>query len=292
MLLIGGWWDPHLKGILDIFEKSRNAGGNPKLLIGPATHLQWWEGINSTQLNFFDKHLKETDRKKFCPQINLWNITTKKWEISKQEKNNPTFSLFSEGLACSSSEEGVLKSISEANGEGEVNLVHDPWRPVPAIGGHLGLEPGESDRSKLDLRSDIAIFTSAPMSEGLRIEGIPTLQVKTQCDRESFDLFVALSIIPQSMNIVRQISTGALRINDSELEIEVQREIHLQAMLANFQKGDRLRISIAGSSWPAIGINPGNDLNLPQGPSPDCLVTTTTLFLANSKLEFKSLFSA
>lgn len=292
MLLIGGWWDPHLKGILDIFEKSRNAGGKPKLIIGPATHLQWWEGINSTQLKFFDKHLKETTSKHFSPQINLWNLTTKKWEIQKKEESNPTFSLFSEGLACSSSEEGVLKSISEVNGKGEVSLVHDPWRPVPSIGGHLSIEPGEVDRSKLDLRSDIAIFTSDPMSEELRIEGIPTLKINTQCDRESFDLFVALSIIPKSMNIVRQISTGALRINDSEVAIENLREVNLQAMLANFQKGDRLRISISGSSWPAIGINPGNNLSFPQDSSPDCLVTTIILLLTNSKLEFKSLISS
>jgi len=156
----------------------------------------------------------------------------------------------------------------------------------------LSIEPGEADRSKLDLRSDIAIFTTKPMSEELRIEGIPTLQLKTQCDRECFDLFVALSIIPKNMNIVRQLSTGVLRINDSELKIETQREIHLQAMLANFQKGDRLRISISGSSWPAIGINPGNSLNFPQASSPDCLVTTIILLLANSKLKFKSLISS
>ena len=129
------------------------------------------------------------------------------------------------------------------------------------------------------------------MSEELRIEGIPTLELKTQCDRESFDLFVALSIIPKGMKIVRQLSTGVLRINYSELEKETKREIHLQAMLANFLKGDRLRISISGSSWPAIGINPGNNLNFPQGPSPDCLITTIILLLSNSKLEFKSLIS-
>ncbi len=34
LLLIGGWWDPHLRGILNIFEKAKNAGGEPKLLIG------------------------------------------------------------------------------------------------------------------------------------------------------------------------------------------------------------------------------------------------------------------
>ena len=74
--------------------------------------------------------------------------------------------------------------------------------------------------------------------------------------------------------------------------LEAQREINLQPMLANLKEGDRLRISISGSSWPAIGINPGNNLNLPQGSSPHCLITTIILLLANSKLEFKSLISS
>ena len=78
----------------------------------------------------------------------------------------------------------------------------------------------------------------------------------------------------------------------SKQKREAQREIDLQAMLANFQKGDRLRISISGSSWPAIGINPGDNLNLPEGASPHCLVTTIIFLLSNSKLEFKSLISS
>ena len=107
LLLIGGWWDPHLKGILDIYAKSKNAGGNPKLMIGPATHLQWWEEVQNTQLQFFNNHLKENNNKNLFPQINLWNLTSKSWEVSIQ-KETPTWSLHSEGLASISHLEGSL----------------------------------------------------------------------------------------------------------------------------------------------------------------------------------------
>ncbi len=293
LLLIGGWWDPHLKGILDIFAKAKNAGGDPKLLIGPATHLQWWEGAQRTQLEFFDTHLKENKEKHLSPQIKLWNLTEKNWEISRRNES-PTWNLLSNGLASISHFEGSLMPDSDIKGDlHEVNLVHDPWRPVPAIGGHLSDSPGEVNRYDLDTRPDVAVFTTPPMLKDLRLEGIPILYLDTKCDRESFDLFVALSIIPSEIkNIATQLSTGVLRVSNCKKDIKRDGEIRLQPILATFYKGDRLRISISGSGWPAIGINPGKSQYLCQGPSPHCLVTTISLLLSNSKLEFKSLISS
>jgi len=292
LLLIGGWWDPHLKGILDIFEKAKKAGGNPKLLIGPATHLQWWEGAQRTQLDFFDSHLKEKNKESHFSQINLWNLTTKGWELSVQNKT-PTWSLRSEGLASINHLEGSLAPNSDLEADSEVNLVHDPWRPIPSIGGHLSDTAGEANRYQLDIRPDVAVFTSDPILKDLRLEGIPTLFLETNCDRECFDLFVALSIIPKAVeNTVTQLSTGVLRIANCDKGITSAREIRLQPILATFKKGDRLRISISGSGWPAIGINPGQSKYLCEGPSPNCLVTTISLLLLNSKLKFESLISS
>ena len=291
LLLIGGWWDPHLKGILDIFAQAKDAGGDPKLLIGPATHLQWWEGIQSTQLKFFNTHLKAKNKKYLFPKISLWNLTTKSWELSEQ-KNSPTWKLLSNGLASACHLEGSLTTESDLEGNGEVNLVHDPWRPVPAIGGHLSDTPGEANRFNLDIRPDVAVFTTSPISKELRLEGIPILYLETKCDREGFDLFIALSIIPRGIEtIANQLSTGVLRITNFDKDKKSYREIRLQPTLATLKTGDCLRISISGSGWPAIGINPGQSQYLCEGPSPHCLVTTISLLLSNSKLEFKSLIS-
>ena len=292
ILLIGGWWDPHLKGILDIFEKAKNAGGNPKLIVGPASHLQWWEGVHNTQLKFFDTHLKNRIDENSDPPIHLWNLTTKRWESSIQN-DCPTWNLQSNGMACSSFKEGSIIPNCQCEFDIEVNLVHDPWRPVPAIGGHLSDTPGEINRIKIDFRSDVAVFTTPPMSKELRIEGIPILQLETKCDRKCFDLCVALSIIPSGLDdIATQLSTGFLRISDFEINKKKTSEIKLQPLLATFNEGDRLRISVSGSSWPAIGINPGESQFLCEGPTPNCLVTTISLLLRNSKLKFKSLISS
>jgi putative CocE/NonD family hydrolase len=39
MLLIGGWYDPHLEGVLEIWRRARRAVGSPLLRIGAWTHL-------------------------------------------------------------------------------------------------------------------------------------------------------------------------------------------------------------------------------------------------------------
>jgi len=50
MLLIGGWHDPHLEGVLDLYRRARGAGGSPLLRIGAWTHLHWPGGVDRLQL--------------------------------------------------------------------------------------------------------------------------------------------------------------------------------------------------------------------------------------------------
>ena len=291
LLLIGGWWDPHLNGILDIYEQSIKAGGQPQLHIGAATHLQWWDDIHKAQLIFFKHHLQGiTDETQHHSQFKLWNLTTKNWQTSLNIKESHSWALISNGLACNHSEEG--KITSNGSGDGGVTIVHDPWRAVPSIGGHLSPDAGEANREKVDSRSDVAIFTSAPLSKTIIIEGRPSLKLTAHSDRKGFDLCVALSIIKQGNTKVEQISTGNLRLCGNDSLIPLRRQVILQPLLAEIKEGYRLRISIAGASWPAIGINPGLGSKLCGPPNHDCLVTTIFLSLKNSDFQIYPIFSS
>lgn len=270
MLLIGGWWDPHLKGIIDLYKQSKAAGGLPDIHIGPATHLQWWNGSQELQLKFFNQHLKSSKKSSNQkPQKKLWNITTNSWEnpiniYPGNESKNYFWGLKSNGLACLDLKDGLLQRNSK--GKGLIHLVHDPWRPAPSTGGHLSPNPGKAERSSIDLRSDVATFTTPSLKESLRLEGIPTLKLTVKGDQQGFDLCVACSIINKAQTKVEQLSTGFLRIMGPEAMQATQRTIHFQPMLATLKKGERLRISIAGAAWPAIGVNPGHS-EKPCGPS-------------------------
>ena len=75
MLLLGGWWDPHLLGLLDLWQQSKAAGGSPKLMVGPATHLEWWPDVQTQLLHFFSQHLKGIDNSPSAKRAQFWNIT-------------------------------------------------------------------------------------------------------------------------------------------------------------------------------------------------------------------------
>ncbi len=296
MLLIGGWWDPHLKGILDIYKQSTEAGGEPELHIGPANHLQWWENSQQLHLNFFNRHLKSTTKtnsQKLSKKI-IWNLTKKCWQTpSKSRSSNgkieSTWGLKSNGMACIDSKDGIL--VPESNGEGLIHLVHDPWRPVPSIGGHLSPQPGEAERNEIDQRADVATFTTKPLEHSIQLEGIPSLEIVVEADRKGFDICVALSVVEKSQKKVKQLSTGFLRVLGDHSKLCIPRKILLQPMLAELSQGDCLRISIAGSAWPAIGINPGDGHKVCGPTDAECNVVTLKMHLVKSKLHFDPLLN-
>ena len=288
MLLLGGWWDPHLNGLLDLYQRSSQVGGSPELHIGPATHLQWWPDAQQLQLEFFDRHLQSSKAlTNSRPHGRIWNITSCSWQTFASPTQTTTsahagWSLVSGGMACLDPSEGTLHQNKE--GGGVVYVVHDPWRPVQAVGGHLSPKPGVAERSAVDQRADVATFTSTALQEPLQLNGIPLLQLTVQSDQPGFDLCVALSIVNRSHSEVKQLSTGFLRVQGEQALRMLPRKVKLQPLLADLQRGEHLRLSLAGAAWPAIGVNPGHDRHPCGPPGPHCQVVTMTLQLNGSKL--------
>ena len=282
MLLIGGWYDPHLRGILDLWNQSRAAGGQPLLRIGAWTHLDWQGGVDRLQLAFFQHHLQgEPAQAELGVPVLLEDGISRHWQPPTGPVGVVPWGLTSGGLAGVDATEGAL--LAHQPGSGGVTLVHDPWRPVPARGGHLGLDPGPCDRQATDRRGDVACFSSPPFDTPLTLEGVPRLRIRVRADQPSFDLCAALSRV-QPSGLVEQLATGVGRFQavpgePSSLALE------LQPLRASLESGDRLRVSLAGSAWPHIAVNPG-DGSLPSGPAgPRHRVITLELDLTGAELE-------
>ena len=153
MLIIGGLWDPHLRGALDLYKKSKAAGGNPDIIIGNATHLNWWEGSQKTLLDFFDTYLKsgeEVNKTNSFKHKKIWNLSLKKWDVIEKDKvPEYKFALKSNGEANVEIIDGSL--LLNSKGSGWFSIVHDPWRPCQSEGGHLGPNPGIFDLSLIHI---------------------------------------------------------------------------------------------------------------------------------------------
>jgi putative CocE/NonD family hydrolase len=290
MLLIGGWHDPHLRGILELWHRSRAAGGTPWLRIGAWTHLDWDGGIDRLQLAFFQHHLQhKSSSEDLEAPVLLQDSRTHLWQAPSAPAKQPSWGLRSSGLAAIDPEEGEL--VLGQSGSGSVTVVHDPWRPVPGRGGHLGLDAGPCERSDLDRRGDVACFTSAPLAQPLTLEGRPQLRLRVEADQPSFDLCAALSVLEHDGSSVHQLCTGVGRFRQQAGNTGAL-QLALQPLSARLERGQRLRLSLAGSAWPQIAVNPG-DGSVPQGPSgPRHRVISLGLDLAEAQLRLLPLLDA
>lgn len=172
--------------------------------------------------------------------------------------------LASSGLAGIRSDEGQLLAASERNpDQGPLTLVHDPWRPTPSRGGHLGPDPGLVPRRDLDQRPEVACFTTASLPSTLRLLGEPRLRLIAWADQPGFDLWACLSVLTPD-GAVQQLCTGGLCLLGDQALIPQSRELALQPLDATLLPGECLRLSLAPAAWPAIAVNPG-DGSLPTG---------------------------
>lgn len=304
MLLVGGWHDPHLRGVLDLQRRARRAGGRPSLVIGAWTHLDWRGGIDDLQLAFLRRNLpaagaspsraataKASARQSSVSDPGEGGIALQfpdgRWALHRQDPHLPElasrgWSLASAGLAAIRSDEGRL--VAPVDGAGTVRIIHDPWRPAPGRGGHLGLDAGPAERADLDARADVACFTTAPLEQPLDVVGIPHLQLVIAADQQGFDLCAALSHLPRQGGAVQQIATGVARFLGEGCRSPGLRRLNLQPLAVRLEAGDRLRLSLAGAAWPQIAVNPG-DGSLPlEAPGPRHRVIGLDLHLAGSRL--------
>ncbi|NJK36727.1 MAG: CocE/NonD family hydrolase [Oscillatoriales cyanobacterium RM2_1_1] len=152
-------------------------------------------------------------------------------------------------------------------------IVHDPWRPVPSLGGHAGFPPGSFDRSSLDCRSDILTYTSAPLTTELHLLGSPQVQLYCHADTPSYDLCAVLSEVRPDGSVYH-LTQGYQRLD--QLQNPVQ--ILLQATCVWIPRGHGIRLSISGACFPAYLVNSGTAQPLTHSRSIDARVITISVY--------------
>jgi uncharacterized protein len=134
-------------------------------------------------------------------------------------------------------------------------LVHDPWRPVPAVGGHAAIPAGVFERSHIDCRSDVLTYTSEPLIEDLHLAGNVMLEIWSSADQPSYDLCAVLSSMHPDGRVFN-LTQGYVHCPDGVNN--VSRKIQLQATCVRIAKGNALRLSLSAACFPAYAINSGN----------------------------------
>ncbi|MGB5961598.1 MAG: CocE/NonD family hydrolase [Coleofasciculaceae cyanobacterium] len=269
MLHIGGWFDTYLRGNIRLYKDiAGRSGYRQQLLIGPWTHLPWCrkvgavdfgnEAINpidKLQIRWFDQFLKEIDTGLLDEApICLFEMGSNFWRKFNTFPNNnhQAYFLSSNGLASIREDDGILITNKPKSCTDDI-LVHDPWRPVPTLGGHAAIPAGCFERSHLDYRSDVLTYTTKPLA-ALHIAGEIVVEIWCNSDKPSHDLCAVLSEVHPDGKAYN-LTQGYLHVETSQNDVALQ--ILLQATCAKITQGNALRLSISAACFPAYALNFG-----------------------------------
>lgn len=296
-LHIGGWYDSFLTGTFSAYRHFETHCDAPqKLLIGPWTHLPWtpavgasWLGesavsaVDFLQLNWFDRFLRDRDNgvDRSAP-VTLYDLRAQGWreQDSFSRHIDQRLHLHSNGRAALDTDAGVLAPQPATSAATDV-LVNDPWRPVPTTGGHLAPSVGIQDRTAIDARPDVATYTTAPLSESLLVGGEVVVTLVAAGDEDSFDLSAVLSVV-DAQGRARNLTQGYCRVRNDAGPYRVA----MRGACALIRPGERLRLSVSGSSYPAYTLNDGSGRVPGAVRAADYKVTTLRLDAAGSFIEW------
>ena len=274
MLHIGGWFDPHLRGNFKLYQNMKNKSQFPQhLIVGPWGHLPWGRKtgeinygqsassfIDEYQIAWFDYFLKGKQSQLLEKQpIQLFEMGSNQWRNLEalNSSQQQTFYLKSNGLANIQENAGQLVTDLLLDMPKIIDtIVHDPWRPVPSLGGHAGFPSGSFERSHLDTRFDVLTYTSKPLTKDLFLQGEIKVEINVQADTASFDLCAIVSeVYPDGS--VYNFSQSYRRVNTSETEQTIL--FSLQPICMKLAQGNAIRLSLSGANFPAYAMNSGTN---------------------------------
>ncbi|HSY08994.1 MAG TPA: CocE/NonD family hydrolase [Steroidobacteraceae bacterium] len=296
ILLIGGWYDIFSVGTVRNFLGLKSHGGTAtareqtKLVMAPICHgdcnetlkfatgiesilamnPDWWDhwlrGIDNgvtrdPAVKLFVMALPETGDK----DAGFWT-TGNEYPLPRTKRVR--FYLESRGHANTRYGDGVLLSRRPSTDEPD-RFIYDPRNPVPTLGGNICcgdlFKPGVFDQSEVELRDDILVYTSDPLTKDLTIIGPVAVEfwaTSSASDTDFTAKFVAVRPDGLAYNVLDRIINARQR-RGSKLPPEggvPGRAYHYRLDLGDtavvLKAGFRVRLEISSSNFPHFARNP------------------------------------
>jgi putative CocE/NonD family hydrolase len=266
VLLIGGWQDLFFDQTIRQFHALREQGADVALVIGPWTHGEGGGVAIRESLDWLAGR-RRTDPVRICVTGDGGWRDLADWPPPSTD------------VVHYPHPDGVLTDAPSPNAS-PARFVYDPADPTPTIGGRLlsVAAAGYRDDGALAQRSDVLAFTGAALAADLEVIGVPHVELAHGTDTPSADVSVRISDVDPSGRS-QNVTDGYVRIGSgatTPLRIELDPVAH------RFRAGHRIRLLIAGGSFPRYARNLGT--TEPLATAAEYVRSTHTLGCANSRL--------
>ncbi|HEY0605012.1 MAG TPA: CocE/NonD family hydrolase [Herpetosiphonaceae bacterium] len=308
VLNTGGWYDIFQVGTVRNFQGMQAGGGSAaarngsKLVLralchacpddtfagaidfGPNNQLD----LNALYLRWFDRWLKgidnDIDRE---PAVQLFVMvppdtgTTGSgfWVTGEAFPLAGTtfkrFNLRSNGKANTRLGGGVLAANHPSTGPADT-FIYDPHNPVPTRGGNMCcindlLPSGAFDQAQIELRDDVLVYTSSPLTEDLAVIGPVSLTfwaTSTAPDTDFTAKLVDVHLDGFAQNVLDRIIPARYRAGSKVPPTNIvpgqayEYTLDLGNTATIFRKGHRIRLEISSSNFPhyARNLNTGQPI--------------------------------
>ena len=290
------WYDVSITPNLALFNHVRNntkdkaVADNQYLVIAPTLHCRYTRATENTivgernvgdaRLNYdeqiyawFDMWLKGTqnDFKENTPRVQYYTMGSNKWQSSNtwppENTKMTTYYLNSNGNANSLFGDGMLDT-STPNSDNPDSFLYDPMNPVKSYGGNVcctgnAVEGGSFDQQQMESRSDILVYTSDILTEGVEISGFIESTLFVSSDAKDTDFTIKLiDVYPDGKAYNLDETIQRVRYRDGyEKEVFMEKDqvykVDLTPMSTSnyFAEGHRLRIEVSSSNFPRFARN-------------------------------------
>ena len=206
------------------------------------------------------------------PRVRYFTMGMNKWQTSDtwppQGAQPMSLWLSSGGKANSLNGDGALAAAAPATDNPDA-FTYDPMNPVPSYGGNVcctgnAVTGGAFDQRKMEARSDILVYTSERLKEGLEISGPIEATLYVSSDAKDTDITVkVLDVYPDGVAYNLDETIQRMRYRDGYDQPPVWMEpgkvykVTLQPMTTSnyFPAGHRIRIEVSSSNFPRFDRN-------------------------------------
>jgi putative CocE/NonD family hydrolase len=191
---------------------------------------------------------------------------------------------------------GVL-STSKPNTAFNTTYTYDPNNPSPAIGANTLFSStpcGPRDQAKIESRSDVVKWTSAPLTAPMAVVGQLTASLTVASSAIDTDFYVTVTDIYPTNNMSVNVRYGAIRMrwrdSDNVTSMMVpgqayQVTLDLWSTAYIFNVGHSIRVHITSSRVPEFTVNPNNGYPLVNTTGP-IIVAQNTIIQDPAKLSY------